>query len=50
MNPTAIVFYIFGASLGYVLGESAGALIGLAVTTGLTVVADVCAFGSVRRR
>ena len=39
MNPTAIVFFIFGASFGFSIGDLQGAAIGLAITSDLTLVA-----------
>lgn len=41
MNPTAIVFFIFGASLGFVIGDLQGAATGLAITSGLTLAAEI---------
>ena len=40
MNPTAIVFFIFGVSFGFSIGDIQGAAIGLAITSGLTLVAE----------
>lgn len=42
MNPTVVIFWIFLALVGYLINESQGALIGLAIGLGLTVLAEMC--------
>lgn len=41
LNPVAIAFWIFGTALGYLFGGFDGALIGLVVTTGISVFASI---------
>jgi hypothetical protein len=41
MNPTAVVFWAFLALVGYLIGDSHGALIGLAIGMGLSLLASV---------
>lgn len=41
MNPTAIVFFAFGALVGYLINGTNGALTGLAVTMGLSLLVTI---------
>jgi hypothetical protein len=41
LNPNALAAWIFGASLGYCLGDAHGCAMGLAITSGLTFVVSL---------
>lgn len=38
MNPRAIGLWIFGACIGYLIGDTTGAVAGLAVAVGITLI------------
>jgi mannitol-specific phosphotransferase system IIBC component len=40
LNPTAIAFWICGTTTGYLVHGNRGALIGLAITTGVSILWD----------
>jgi hypothetical protein len=39
MNPIAIVFWIFCAGIGYLIGDTDGAIIGAVIAMGLSLAA-----------
>lgn len=43
MNPIAIAFYICGTAIGFAIDGNQGAAIGLAVTTGISVILGLLA-------
>lgn len=38
MNPVAIILFLFGASVGFAMDNIHGASVGVAITTGMSLV------------